>query len=148
MQRTSFFILHEEVEVRAAVGIRANLFMRVCTYVAIFVTLCQKTIFRQYCTRRLGISGADSSLLASGLGWLNSGSTGAPVSFVLAGSTIVPIRVDQQAKFNCTLNCQSAGRSRSKVHPMVPVWVSFVVNLVPIQSEGFLGIQKLSKRVA
>jgi len=42
----------------------------------------------------------------------------------------------------------SAGRSRSKVHPMVPVWVSFVVNLVPIQSEGFLGIQKLSKRVA
>jgi len=42
----------------------------------------------------------------------------------------------------------SAGRSRSKVHPMVPVWVSFVVNLIPIQSEGFLGIQKLSKRVA
>ena len=44
--------------------------------------------------------------------------------------------------------CQSGKRSSREVQQKIPVWISFVVNPVPVQSEGFPTIQKLTKRIA
>ena len=38
--------------------------------------------------------------------------------------------------------------SQAKVSKIVPIWLSFVVNLVPNQSECSMGIQRPSKHVA